>query len=75
MKAILFLIKFSLACECEVEPWSDWSACSTMGTKQRSRVCSTKNGWTLGLSCNDADNQRAYAETFCRKFLVFIVLK
>ena len=67
MKAILFLIKFSLACECQVEPWSDWSACSDTGGRERNRVCSTKWGITLGLACNPADNTPVKGTEFCRK--------
>ena len=45
-------------CECEVEPWSNWYGQDvTCGStqKMRQRVCSTPDGWTLGLTCTSKD--------------------
>ena len=48
-------------CElCEVQPWNDWSGTdSTCGSaiQTRRRVCSSPDGWTLGLTCNDKDRK------------------
>ena len=55
-------------CECEVKPWGDWSSCSaTCGSarKTRERICSTKDGWTLGLTCNSADKLTKYDHQIC----------
>ena len=78
MKGILFLIKYALACECEIEEWSDWSACTTRGEKIKSRgccirstVCSTEE---LGPTCDDdKDRQKIILTTLCRKYLFLIV--
>jgi len=76
-----FMITVANDCECEVEPWSNWGPCSsTCGTssKKRERICSSCNGWTLCMTCNDEDAKKWNArktEYFtchndpCRKFL------
>ena len=69
-------------CECEVEPWSQWSvAYATCGSthKTRQRVCSTVNGWALGLSCHTQDETtkteyEAVVLPACRKFSLNIKL-
>lgn len=48
-------------CECEVQPWNDWSGPdSTCGSaiEGRQRVCSTISGWKLGLGCNEEGYMR-----------------
>ena len=50
-------------CECEVEPWNDWSGTdSTCGSamERRQRVCSRTDGWTLGLTCHAKDHHTIY---------------
>ena len=45
-------------CECEVEPWSNWEPTDEdcgKANDRRSRICSTNNGWTLGLACHEKD--------------------
>ena len=59
------LLNFVVAndCECEVQPWNDWSGThSTCGSaiETRRRVCSTPNGFTLGLTCHEADQRQKY---------------
>ena len=70
-------------CECEVEPWSQWSGTwsATCGTayKTRQRVCSTTDGWTLGLSCHSKDHRtrdeyKSVVLPACRKFSLYIKL-
>ena len=64
-------------CECEVEPWGGWSDCSVTcgsGRKTRKRICSTKDGWTLGLTCNSEDartklDQKTCSLKSCRELL------
>ena len=54
----LNLIRINLACECEAEPWTSWTgSCPDCGEHSlaRTRVCSTYNGWALGLVCHDKD--------------------
>ena len=61
-------------CECEVEPWNEWSADATCGPamERRQRVCSYFSGWSLGLSCNEKDesirqDSRPVELSACRK--------
>ena len=68
----LFLIdvrRLIEACNCEVSRWTHWSTtCSkTCGRGQisRSRVCSEKNGWTLGLSCHKKDEHTVWQHIDC----------
>ena len=69
-----FYVVQANSCECEVQPWGQWSSpdvsCSV--TVRRNRVCSTKNGWTLGLSCHPKDNTTVFESKVlppCRKLL------
>ena len=51
------------ACECEVEPWNEWSVTdATCGPamERRERVCSSCYSWNLCMTCNDEDNRRKY---------------
>ena len=53
-----FYVVLADFCECEVEPWNEWSADATCGPharERRQRVCSTISGWKLGLGCVDDD--------------------
>ena len=67
-------------CECEVEPWSGWSAPdATCGPAKRTRqrVCSTIDGWTLGFSCYNKDHwtrdeYKSIVLPACRKFSLYI---
>ena len=80
---ILIPITFAEEC-CEVRPWSSWGECSkTCGSsiQERTRICSTYDGWTLGLTCNKADAVKVNAKKYqkktcykdpCRKLLILI---
>ena len=54
-------------CECEVEPWGDWGPCSATceGVRSKTRICSTNNGWTLGLSCHTKDETPKFQYQTC----------
>ena len=76
---VLFILSREIiaACECEVSGWTQWSTkCSKTcdgGYISRTRVCSTNNGWTLGLTCSAKDEstvtQQKHCNTQkCRKF-------
>ena len=80
-------ITFSYAECCEVQEWSPWGDCSaTCGSssQQRMRICSTYDGWKLGLACNMDDAKKEEAKKYetqfcqteaCRKLLIFIYPK
>ena len=54
-----FYVAVADNCECEVEPWNEWSvADATCGPamQRRQRVCSSVDGWTLGLTCHVDDH-------------------
>ena len=59
---ILLFQQFVYCCECEVEPWNKWTVVGSCGeTKERRfRICSIKDGWTLGLICSEKDEQKIY---------------
>ena len=71
MNIILFsflnLLTFTVAsnCECEEKAWTDWSdQCSaTCGDsyKTRTRICSSCNGYTLCITCNQEDAKKPNA--------------
>ena len=54
-------------CECEVESWGEWGSCSATcaGRKVRTRICSTKMGLTLGLTCHEKDETIKYEFVSC----------
>ena len=62
---ILNLVEIAIVygCECEVEPWSNWVPPDVNCGKAydwRTRICSTNNGWTLGLTCSEEDKRTIY---------------
>ena len=66
---LIYRGEFTEACNCEVSGWTQWStSCSHtcgMGKISRSRVCSEKNGWTLGWSCHEKDEHKVSEHIDC----------